>query len=128
MTGEVVRSCHAPTVNGAEMHSLVYTKAVVDTIVQSVLSVAGFIVSIAERIEKMVDRAVDQYHLCHMEEATAARACTELVIERSPPCAMGPLKIRSDSEFSEEPRRSDCLQRTSSICKRCENSDSNEPC
>lgn len=49
------------------MRSLVQTKAVMYTIVKSVLSSTGLIVSIAEPVGEMVDRAVDEYGLHDME-------------------------------------------------------------
>lgn len=50
------------------MRRFFQTKAVVDTILKSVLSSIEFIVMIAETVKNMVDRAVDEYRPRDMEE------------------------------------------------------------
>lgn len=52
-------------------------KAVAYKIVKSVLFSKAFIVSIAENVGKMVDRAVDKYGLRNMEEASMTVADDE---------------------------------------------------
>lgn len=49
------------------MLSLVQTKAIADTLVKSVLSYPGFVVPIANNIEKIVYRAGDEHHLQDMK-------------------------------------------------------------
>lgn len=77
--GEVVRYDRAPTVSEVEMHSLVQTKAVADMIVQSVLSHTKFIVPMGETVGKMMERAVDGFHLPDSKEAFSIAADTELM-------------------------------------------------
>lgn len=65
--GKVVQSRRAPTISEAKRRSLVQTKTVANTIVQSVLYNKGFIVAIAEIVDKVVDRAVGEHGLYDIE-------------------------------------------------------------
>lgn len=65
---ELVRSGRAPAVSKAEKDSLVQTKAVADTVVQSILSNTEIIVPVAGTVENMVDKAVEEYCLRAMEK------------------------------------------------------------
>lgn len=62
------------------MHSLVQDQAVENKIFYSVLYNTRFIVPIAEKVGKMMARAVNEYRLRDMKEASTAGAGTELVI------------------------------------------------
>lgn len=46
----------------------------------------------------MMNRAIDEFHLLAMEEASTAVADNELQILRSPPCTTRQSKILSDSK------------------------------
>lgn len=83
--GEVARSNSALIEFKAEMRSLVQTKAVADTIVQSVLFTTGLIFLIPEYFGKVVDIAINELRLCNLKEAFMAAAGTELSIEHSTP-------------------------------------------
>lgn len=58
--GDVVHPCLVPTVPKAEIDCLVYANAVTDSIVKSVLSYTEFLVTNAESLGEIVDRAADE--------------------------------------------------------------------
>lgn len=100
--GEVARSGPAPTVSRDEMHSLVQTKAVLDTIVKSVLSNKGFMVSIAETFGNTVDGGNDEYGPWDMEEASTT-GVDEPSTAHSPPRTTRPSKDRLTLSLSRSP-------------------------
>lgn len=51
---QIMQSGHGTTVFESEMHSLMQTKAVADTLVQSRLSIIGSILLIVNMVEKFV--------------------------------------------------------------------------
>lgn len=77
------------------MLSVVQTKAVADKIVQAVLSQTGFVILIVETAGKMVNRTVDEHHLCDMEKASTTVVGTEPFIERSSTRSTRPSKTLS---------------------------------
>lgn len=101
---EIIWSDRAPTISEAEICSVSQTKAVTKKIFQSVLFNTRFLISSAETIAKMVDRAVHESHSRDMKEASATNAGKKLMIEPSSPHATEPSEIPSDSESLEEPR------------------------
>lgn len=76
--------------------------------VKSVHPNKGFIVPIAGAVGKMEDRAVDEYRLRNMEEASTTVADNEPSTERSPSRSTRPSKITSDFESHKEPCPSFC--------------------
>lgn len=58
--GKVVQFVYAPIVYGAKLQSLVQIEFVAEKVIQSVLSNMGFIVTIAETVGKLVNRAVEE--------------------------------------------------------------------
>lgn len=75
------------------MPSLVQTRVVAGTIFKSVLFNTRFIVPIAETARKMVDRAIDEYHLSDLGEEPTTIAGDNQLIECSPSHAMKPSRI-----------------------------------
>lgn len=93
------------------------TKAVADRIVRPALSRIGSIIPIAEGVENMVDRAVEEYHLGDMEEPSTNVVDDEPAIVRSLPRAKRTSKIRSDYELHKEPQCT-CRCHCSSSCRK----------
>lgn len=75
--GKVVRSIRFHTEYEAEMSILAYTKTIANTVVQAVLSSTGFLAPIRKTVEKVVNRADDQYRLHDMEGALSIVADDE---------------------------------------------------
>lgn len=65
------------------MRLLVHTKIVAGTTIKSMMSSTGFGVPIAEIVDNMGDRDVDEYLLPDMKEALMTVADNGLSIERS---------------------------------------------
>lgn len=91
--GQGVRPSHAPKVCRSDRCILVETKAVADTIVDSVLADTRVIFRIAETVGKMVNNGVDEYWLCLIEEASTTAADSESSMGRSPSRVTRPSKI-----------------------------------
>lgn len=100
--GKVVQSGRVTSVWQAQIPRLVQTKSVADKIVLAVLCNNGFILWIAERVKQLVDRAVDDCHLCEVEEALTATAKTKVSTERSPFRMTKRSEIPSDLELPED--------------------------
>lgn len=99
----LIRSDSAPTLSKAEVCSLVQTKTSTDTIVPSVSSTIGFIVSRAEIVGTMVERAVHEYSLRDTKEARTGVADSEPSMKCLPTRPTKPYKISAEPESHEEP-------------------------
>lgn len=113
--GEVVRSERVLTVSQPEMHSLFQAKNVLDTTDMPVLSNTGLIVRIAKAVGKMMNKAVDEYHIRDIEEASTTAVGDKPSIARLLSHAIRPSRTPSDSDLQEEPRRDRCSSRASSV-------------
>lgn len=100
---KVIRTSRAHTVSETEMQSSVYTEAAQDTFLQSLLSSMEIIVPIAKRAVKMMNRAVNEYHVFHMEEASTAVASTEQMTGHSLPQLTVGSSVPCSFELHEEP-------------------------
>lgn len=65
--GEMARSGSAHTESNAEIHSLVQTKGVADSIIKPKMYNTNLIAHINETVGKIVDRSVDEYQLQDMK-------------------------------------------------------------
>lgn len=125
--GEMVQSSRAPIVSKTGMGGLSHTKAVQDTIVQSVLSNKILIVPISDTVGMTLHRVVTEYHLSFMEVASTTVADPKTLIQRSPPRATRPSTIPSDYDSHQERRRSWCHCCRSSHRNHCKTSVSKGP-
>lgn len=112
--GDVVLSCRLTTVSDVQTQTLVQTKAVEDRILKSILSQPVLIVPIAVIAGKMVQKAVDEYSLRDMKEASTEVADDRQSRTRLLPCATNVLKIRSEPESHDKPCCSRCYGCTTS--------------
>lgn len=103
------------------MSFLIQTKALANKIAQSILSNAGSIVPMAKTSGKTVNRAVDKYCLCDMEETSTTIAEKEQSMEHSPPPETKQEKIPSNYELCKEPRCNRCRGRISSMASAAKN-------
>lgn len=97
------------------------TKALVSTTVQSLLLKTSFIVPIAGTVGEMVDRAVVEYRLGDMKEASMKVTDDDPSIKCSPSRAKRPSNIPSDSKSREEPRpsrRHHCISSVANAAKK----------
>lgn len=101
--GKVIGYSCSPKLSDADMDSLVQGKAVAEKIFKSVVLNFGFIVPIAENVERMMARAIDDFCLHHMEEASTTTSDDESSMGRSLLPATRPTKIPSSSETHREP-------------------------
>lgn len=85
------------------MRSLFHTKTAAYMIGKSVLSNSGFSVRITETIEKMVDKADDEYLLHGMKEAWTSVAAEKPSTACSVARTTSPTKVPSNSESHKEP-------------------------
>lgn len=97
--GEVIWYGGALTVHEAELPVSDHTKYLADTIVQSVLSNAGFTVQNSEIVGKLVDRAVDEPRLSDIQGASTTTAVTDSCIKLATPRWERPSKIQSSTEL-----------------------------
>lgn len=102
------QSGRSPTLSEAEMRRLFQTKALADTIVKSVLTSTPFIVPIAKTVEKVANRAVDEFCLQGIKKVYTPVVNDEPLIELSPQCKYRPPKLPSASMSHEEQYRSRC--------------------
>lgn len=100
--GELDRSDRPPAVSEVEMRGFVQTASGAKIIVQPVLPYTGFIVTIGEIVDKLMNRADDEQCLHDIEVVSTRTASTDPFIKHVPPHLTRLSKMKSHSESHEE--------------------------